>query len=185
MDRQIDKLTGLINDLLNVARIRGGQLEYVDVAVDLNAVVREVVGDLQPTTTKHQIAVEGQIAGTVWGDRERLGQVVTNLLTNAIKYSPQADRVLVRLEQAKSGGRRSRCRTSGSGSTRSTGRISSRSSIGSVTPPRRPFRASASGSTLAARSSGGTGTIQIVSEIGVGTTFIVALPLYEDTTVAE
>jgi signal transduction histidine kinase len=37
------------------------------------------------------------VGHTVWGDRERLGQVVTNLLTNAIKYSPRADRVLVGL----------------------------------------------------------------------------------------
>jgi signal transduction histidine kinase len=97
MDRQIDKLTGLINDLLDVVRIQGGRIEYTDEAVDLNAVVREAVADVQPTASKHLIAVEGTIAGLAWGDRERIGQVITNLLTNAVKYSPQADRVLVRL----------------------------------------------------------------------------------------
>jgi PAS domain S-box-containing protein len=98
MDRQTDKLTGLINDLLNVARIQTGQLEYVDEAVDLNAVVRECVDTIQPTTAKHHIVVGGTIDGLVWGDSERIGQVVTNLLTNAIKYSPRADRVIVRLD---------------------------------------------------------------------------------------
>lgn len=97
MDRQTDKLTGLINDLLNVARIQTDQLEYEDAAVDLNAVVHECVDIIQPTTTTHRIAVEGTVEGRVWGDGERIGQVVTNLLTNAIKYSPQADRVIVRL----------------------------------------------------------------------------------------
>jgi PAS domain S-box-containing protein len=98
MDRQTDKLTGLINDLLNVARIQTGQLEYVDEAIDLNAIVHECVDTIQPTTTKHHIIVEGTIDGRVWGDSERIGQVVTNLLTNAIKYSPRADRVIVRLD---------------------------------------------------------------------------------------
>lgn len=97
MDRQTDKLTGLINDLLNVARMQTGQLEYLDEAVDLNAIVHECVDSLQPTTTKHRIAIEGSMAGVVWGDGERIGQVITNLLTNAIKYSPQGDRVVVRL----------------------------------------------------------------------------------------
>ncbi len=99
MDRQTDKLTGLINDLLNVARIQTGQLEYVDEAVDLNAVVHECVDTIQPTTAKHHIVVEGAIDGRVWGDSERIGQVMTNLLTNAIKYSPRADRVIVRLDR--------------------------------------------------------------------------------------
>lgn len=98
MDRQTDKLTGLINDLLNVARIQTGQLEYVDETVDLNAIVHECVDTIQPTTTKHHIIVEGTVEGRVWGDSERIGQVVTNLLTNAIKYSPRADRVIVRLD---------------------------------------------------------------------------------------
>lgn len=97
MDRQIDKLTGLINDLLNVARIQGGRLEYADEAGDLNAVVREAVDATQPSTAKHRIEVTGAIGCPVRGDRERLEQVITNLLTNAVKYSPQADRVVVTL----------------------------------------------------------------------------------------
>jgi len=97
MDRQIDKLTGLINDLLNVARIEGGRLEYLDEAFDLNAIVREAVDTVQPTTARHTIEIHGAIDTPAWGDGERIGQVVTNLLTNAVKYSPQADRVIVRL----------------------------------------------------------------------------------------
>jgi PAS domain S-box-containing protein len=97
MDRQIDKLTGLINDLLNVARIEGGRLEYLDESFDLNTVVREAVDAVQSTTAKQTITIEGALDTPIWGDGERIGQVVTNLLTNAVKYSPQADRVIVRL----------------------------------------------------------------------------------------
>lgn len=103
MDRQIDKLTGLINDLLNVARIEGGRLEYLDESFDLNAVVREAVDAVQATTDKHRITVEGRIDTPIWGDAERIGQVVTNLLTNAVKYSPQANRVIVRLAREDGG----------------------------------------------------------------------------------
>lgn len=97
MDRQIDKLTGLINDLLSVARIQGGRLEYIDEPVDLNAIVNEAVETIQPTT-RHRFEVTGTIDTPVRGDRERIGQVMTNLLTNAVKYSPKADRVIVRLD---------------------------------------------------------------------------------------
>lgn len=97
MERQIDKLTGLINDLLNVARIEGGRLDYRDESFDLNAVVREAVDAVQPTTEKHTIVIEGAIDAPIWGDSERIEQVVTNLLTNAVKYSPQGERVIVRL----------------------------------------------------------------------------------------
>jgi PAS domain S-box-containing protein len=97
MDRQIDKLTGLINDLLNVTRLQVGRLEYLDEPVDLDAVVREALETVQSTTDRHRIEVTGSVGHTIWGDRERLGQVVTYLLTNAIKYSPRADRVLDKL----------------------------------------------------------------------------------------
>jgi signal transduction histidine kinase len=177
MDRQIDKLTGLINDLLDVARIRSGQLEYVDEVVDLNAAVREVVDDLQPTATKHQVVVAGQIAGAVWGDRERLGQVITNLLTNAIKYSPQADRVLVHLG------------TEGANATVAVQDFG----IGIAEehwprifaqfyrvsdPSERTFPGLGIGlyiSSEIVRRHGGT--IRVASEVGAGTTFTVALPL--------
>ena len=152
MDRQTDKLTGLINDLLNVARIQTGQLEYVDEAVDLNAIVQECVDTIQPTTATHHIMVEGTIDGRAWGDSERIGQVVTNLLTNAIKYSPQADRVIVRLD-TRGGGAIVSVRDFGIGIADEQREKSSSSSTASMTPPRRPIRASGSACSSPARSS--------------------------------
>ncbi len=100
MDAQLDKLTRLINDLLNVSRLQQGRLEFQEGAFDMNAVVRETIEHIRPTSEKHSIQLEGQIERPVWGDRDRIGQVFTNLLTNAIKFSPGADRVLVRLIEA-------------------------------------------------------------------------------------
>ena len=97
MDAQLNKLTLLIGDLLNVTKIELGQLAFQEEAFDLNEVVRETVEQIQMTTPKHTIHIEGSIRRHVWGDKERIGQVLTNLLSNAVKYSPQANSVIVRL----------------------------------------------------------------------------------------
>ncbi len=97
MDTQLNKLTQLIKDLLNVTRIELGRLDFQEGPFDLNEVVKETVEQIQPTTRKHRIHVEGQVNQPAWGDKDRIGQVLTNLLTNAIKYSPQADTIIVQV----------------------------------------------------------------------------------------
>jgi two-component system, chemotaxis family, CheB/CheR fusion protein len=95
MDAQLDKLVHLISELLDVTRIEAGQLAWHTQAFDLMALVREIVEEVGYTAERHQIRIEGALSAPVSGDRERLGQVLTNLLTNAIKYSPQATAILV------------------------------------------------------------------------------------------
>jgi signal transduction histidine kinase len=97
MDAQIDKLTKLINDLLDVSRMQSGQLVYREERVAVDALVQDVVESVQETTQTHHLQLEGQTQAHVFGDRDRLGQVLINLLNNAIKYSPDADTVVVRL----------------------------------------------------------------------------------------
>lgn len=98
MDAQIDRLTSLIGDLLDVTKITTGKLQFNDRHFDFNTMVEEVIDDLQPITNRHKLIKNFAPTGVVYGDQERIGQVVTNLVTNALKYSPGADQVVISTE---------------------------------------------------------------------------------------
>ncbi len=97
MDAQIDRLAKLINDLLDISKMQTGQLTYSEERFEIDALVQEVVETVQETTLTHRVLFEKCCQAQVLGDRDRIGQVLINLLNNAIKYSPQADTVLVRM----------------------------------------------------------------------------------------
>jgi len=93
MERQIDRLSLLIQDLLDVTRIEAGKLSYQHETFDFNVLLREIVDTMQYTTDKHVIRQEGKAEHPVYGDKDRIGQVLVNLLSNAIKYSPHAEKI--------------------------------------------------------------------------------------------
>ena len=95
MNAQVDKLTGLINELLDITKLQAGKLQFSDNMFCFNTMADEVVDELQHTTATHTIIKQFGDVGNVYGDRERVSQVVTNLLTNAIKYSPNAEKIIV------------------------------------------------------------------------------------------
>ncbi len=97
--KQLNRLTKLINDLLDITRVQQGNLHYEEELFDLDALVQETVENLQAGTSTHQLLFEGGTAARVYGDTDRIGQVLTNLITNAIKYSLAADRVIIRLSK--------------------------------------------------------------------------------------
>jgi two-component system CheB/CheR fusion protein len=96
MDSQLDKLTHLIGDLLDITKIEAGRIQFHESYFDFNELVEETVEELQLTTEKHRIVKKLQPTRTVYGDHDRLGQVLTNFMTNAIKYSPRADKIIVK-----------------------------------------------------------------------------------------
>ncbi|NNU33473.1 HAMP domain-containing histidine kinase [Mucilaginibacter sp. S1162] len=95
MDGQINRLTSLISDLLDVTKINSGKLQFNDREFDFVPMVQDLIEDLQRTTEKHTLIENHTDIGIVFGDKERIGQVITNLITNAIKYSPQADKIVI------------------------------------------------------------------------------------------
>ena len=96
---QVDRMSHLIEDLNDVARIRAGQLRLRPWPTDLVALARRVASNLALTETKHPIRVETN-ADEAWGmwDAVRLEQVLINLLNNAIKYSPEGCEICVSIE---------------------------------------------------------------------------------------
>lgn len=101
MDDQINKLTSLIGDLLNVSKLQHGKLDFYMEDFNLNDIVKETVETISATSNRHKIIVKGNIDRKIYGDRYRIYQVLTNLLSNAIKYSPQGREVIMELSSKK------------------------------------------------------------------------------------
>ncbi|MFC7525564.1 ATP-binding protein [Parapedobacter sp. GCM10030251] len=95
---QTNKLSALIGDLLDVTKIESGQLPLSYSSFDLVSLVRDLVEQIQYSIRSHYIAFYSKKASfMISGDKQRLEQVIVNLLNNAIKYSPGADLVNVSL----------------------------------------------------------------------------------------
>ena len=87
LNRQIDRLTKLITQLLDTTRISEGQLKLSLEKVDMRGLMEERIAEIS-RTTNHHFSVDIAVLPSVRGDRERIGQVITNLISNAVKYSP-------------------------------------------------------------------------------------------------
>lgn len=96
---QIKKMTRLVDDLLDASKLDEGMLHLNFQSIELNTLIRETISDIQSTTNSHQINFTAIENIMLHADPEKIGQVLINMLTNAIKYSPQQHRVEVSLEQ--------------------------------------------------------------------------------------
>ena len=96
MNSQVDRLSNLINDLLDVSRMQSGRLILNKEETAIDQLILDIVEDVQQTTSHHRIECELSARVMVDVDKYRFSQVIINLLSNAIKYSPQANRVLVK-----------------------------------------------------------------------------------------
>ncbi len=93
MDAQVNKLTNLIGDLLDVTKIHSGRIEFHEDYFNFNDLVSEIVDEMQLTTELHTLKKKLGMTTYVYGDRERIGQVIINLISNAIKYSPHTKEI--------------------------------------------------------------------------------------------
>ena len=92
----ITRLERLINDLLDATKINSGKLLFEDLPFDFSAMINEVVDSNRHLTAKHEILLENEAHVTFSGDRYRLEQVLNNFISNAIKYSPEGEKIIVK-----------------------------------------------------------------------------------------
>jgi signal transduction histidine kinase len=94
---QTERVSHMMRLLLDLSRMEGGRLELQRSPTDLIPLVHEVIDGTRLLTTTHEICVEAPPAVVGTWDAQRLRQVLQNLLTNAIKYSPDGGRIEVRV----------------------------------------------------------------------------------------
>ena len=95
VDKQILKLTNLISDLLDLSKIKSGTLTLHKENFHINELVREVIDEIRHVSADHEISFLPEKDMRLNADRERISQVLVNLLTNAIKYSPEFGNIVV------------------------------------------------------------------------------------------
>lgn len=96
---QINKLTTLIGDMLDVSKIRSGNLAFQKQAFDMNLLIKEVIEEIEMSHPENKIIFKNGRQLPVFADRERIGQVLINLMTNAVKYSIKKGDIIVTSEK--------------------------------------------------------------------------------------
>jgi signal transduction histidine kinase len=95
---QVDRLHVLVADMLDTTRMSEGKLVLNVTRFDLNELIREKAEELQRITKTHTIRTLLASFPEIEADRERIGQVIVNLVSNAIKYSPKGGEILLASE---------------------------------------------------------------------------------------
>jgi PAS domain S-box-containing protein len=180
MEAQINSITRLVEELLDVSKIQAGRLEYRQERVDLDALLLEIADTMHQTHPGHSILVQGAVRASLLGDRDRLGQVFTNLLENSIKYSPDAQTVEIDLSSSPETVT-IRVRDHGLGIPREQREKIFERFYRAADPKQRAIPGLGMGLYIVAeivKRHGGT--IAVESAVGKGSTFTVTLPLTRD-----
>jgi len=97
-DRNINRLTNILNDLLNLSRIESGKIKMDFEDVELKAIIESTACSLRPQADGKSVRIEVEEPGNlplVYADQEKAEQILTNLIGNAIKFTPEGGRILI------------------------------------------------------------------------------------------
>jgi len=96
--RQLTRMERLIEDLLDASRINSGRMQYNLEDFDFHEILKEAIDNVREIFPHHNLVIEKSAPVMFHGDKHRIEQVIINLVNNAVKYSPDADKVLIRSE---------------------------------------------------------------------------------------
>lgn len=98
MDGQLDRMAGIVEELVEMSRAQTGRLHLEVEPVDMVQIASDAVERMQVTTGSHRLRITRADSRPVFADRFRIDQVLTNLLSNAIRYSPEGGEIEVSVE---------------------------------------------------------------------------------------
>lgn len=99
--QSINRLNELTTELLDASKIGLGKLNYKFSNFDFNNMINKAIDNLQLIYPTHKIIKTGEVYSQVTADKDRIEQVLINLITNAIKYSPESYKVCISIGQEK------------------------------------------------------------------------------------
>ncbi|MEO6948152.1 MAG: hybrid sensor histidine kinase/response regulator [Ginsengibacter sp.] len=94
---QVEKLNELVSDLLDLSKIESGELKFNKKYFSLDKLLDECIENIQQANTNFIIQKSGKAGIDIFGDEMRIEQVVVNFLTNAIKYSPESNKIEIKV----------------------------------------------------------------------------------------
>jgi two-component system CheB/CheR fusion protein len=98
---QVNKLTQLVTDLLDVTKIHSGKLELSKTHFSLEEMINNCIDDFSDLSRTHQLIFESKESQIIYADQRRLEQVVNNLVSNALKYSPELAPVHIQMHRSE------------------------------------------------------------------------------------
>lgn len=96
IDSQVDKLTKFVNELLDVTRLHAKKLNIDEEVFNFNDLVKEIIDNFKQPAKGYEIVTKNNANKNIIADRNRIGEVIINLISNAIKYSNGIPRLIVK-----------------------------------------------------------------------------------------
>ncbi|HSX19120.1 MAG TPA: MASE1 domain-containing protein [Candidatus Saccharimonadales bacterium] len=102
MDDQVKRLSSLVSNLLDVSKIQASKLILNKEKFYIDDLVADTIADLQKFHKFHKIILKETVHKRVFADKFRIAQVITNLITNAGKYSPKSNKIFIKIAPSDS-----------------------------------------------------------------------------------
>ncbi len=105
-ERNITRLMNILNDLLNLSRIESGKMQMKFQELDLRAIIQFILSSFQAQVDGKSIALKMEVpekVPAVYGDHEKVEQILTNIVGNAVKFTPEGGQILVSVKPFNEG----------------------------------------------------------------------------------